>query len=157
MKRRLALIIVITFVISLCAIVGSILLTKEDEVSLTTVKKSYCYISDSSQTQDFIVDMYVSSKRSFITNNDNLSECYLKDNDNELEVKINEIVQNGDILKINDKKYYLYQFYFTIPLITDTDCEFSFLDAKLSLNYPDELVEINIGSFYYLKVRYYYA
>ena len=47
----------------------------------------------------------------------------------------------------------MYKYKFSIPLQTETDIEFSFLNAVLEMSFPEEVVELEIGSFYYLKVE----
>jgi len=155
MKKRIFFISLISFIVILAVFILLVVFTKDNKFYVTTIKKSHCYINKVSETQDFEIDVYITDKGSYMLDQNYIGNCYLSDDEQNLEIKIKDIREQNEILKINDVKYYLYVFNFEIPFMTESECEFNLKEAEVEINYPSDKLKLSIGNFYYLKVEDY--
>ncbi len=153
MKKRIIIIsLLITIVITILTCI-LLVMNREKDFEIVVIKKTYNYVDTFDETGEFTVDIYVSSDNAFITEIKSVGNCYLSCEDEKLEVKLVSIIDKDKTLKLDGKSYYLYQYKFNIVFMTESEIEFNFLNAYLEMDFPEQLININIGSFYYLKVE----
>lgn len=118
-------------------------------VELTTFEKAHNYVSLSNE-EKIDIGIFIDHKNSFITNIENISSCYIGDDDNILNLKIENIIQSNQITKLKNKDFYLFNFLFSPKLILESDFSFEVFNASLIINYTQgEDIKIRIGSFSY--------
>lgn len=154
MKKRI-LILGLVFVVLFIVICFVIINIKQNSKAfkVLSIQKTYNYVNTYDEIGELDIDLYINNKNAFILERKSAGNCYLKSENESLEIKLLNIIDKDESIKFNGESYYLYKFKFNIPLKTDSDIEFSFLNANLEMNYPEEVIELNIGSFYYLKVK----
>lgn len=154
MRKRI-IILSVLFVVLFVVICASLIAIKNkvDSFNVISIKKTYNFVDTYDEIGSFDVELYISNKNNFLIERKSIGNCYIKSEEEKLEIKLLNILDKEEVLKINGDSYYLYKFKFTIPFQTETDIEFSFQNAFLEMNYPEDIIEINIGSFYYLKVE----
>ena len=128
-----------------------------NEVFLTIVPKSYCYVSKTNEEKDIELYVYISNKKSFVTKVDKVMHSYIRscDRADELLINCESIIDLNTKVKINNKSYYLYNFIFNVPLKSSEEYDLSIPHAIISMDFPEDTVEFNIGSFYFYKIPYF--
>lgn len=154
MKRYLIFIPIV--IILLVAVIISIAL-HVDTFQVMTIPRSYSYVSTYSDSDTMEVLVYVSSKNSYLTRKNNIENCYIKDKEenDELKIKLLDIIDCDLKTKVYSHNFYLYKFCFDISFPTTTEYELSINDAILTIEYGQKDVVLELGSFYYYKMPYY--
>lgn len=154
MKKIIAFIVI--FIVFLFLVILS--LKNGDEIlSLTTIPKSYSFVSTYYENDNIEVLLYLSNKKSIITNQEAITNCYITDKEryNSIKIELIEINDLNYIEKIKNQNFFLYSFCFDIKSIVNEEYEFEINDAILSLDTEEQTFNINLGSFYYYKLPYY--
>lgn len=154
MKKKLFVIGVILILI-VCVLVSIVFI--EEKVDVTVVPKAYSFVSTYYETDEIEVLVYVSSKKSFLTKENNIKNAYII-NDLEtdsIKLDFKRVRDRNYKTNILGEKFYLYSFIFDIPFVVNEETELSINNAKLSIEYPNYNVNLDLGSFYYYKVPYY--
>ncbi len=107
-KRLTLSVIVILVLISIIFLV--IKLSKNNKVmKITTVKKSYDFVSLVDDVEELIVPMYINIDDGFILKKENINRAFITDEDeiNIMKIDINDIEKTGHIAKIDDENYFV--------------------------------------------------
>ncbi len=142
-KRLTLSVIVILVLISIIFLV--IKLSKNNKVmKITTVKKSYDFVSLVDDVEELIVPMYINIDDGFILKKENINRAFITDEDeiNIMKIDINDIEKTGHIAKIDDENYFCYLYKFNI---SQKD-KIIFKNAFLRLDCNKANIKINIGS-----------
>lgn len=149
-------------IIILVLFVGAVTITaiftrKKDEFFLTTIPKSYCLVTDTALEKEVEAMLYVSNKKSFVTDIKKISSAYISSRNrlDKLKVDLKSITDCNTSSIIKSKEYFLYSYVFTLPIIDATDYDLSINDAIIILEYFNEEIEIKLGSFYFYKIPYF--
>lgn len=144
------------FIIFIALVVISIS-SNNNTFSLTTIPKSYSYVSTYYEDDNIEVLLYLSNKRSILTQKDAINNCYITDSDkyNSIKIELIEINDLDYVEKIKNQNFFLYSFVFNIKSIVNEEYEFKINDAFLSLETDEQNFNIKLGSFYYYKLPYY--
>ena len=76
--RRFVIICALTVLVISIIIVVLVKTFNSNEVFLTIVPKSYCYVSENSNSENIELYVYVSNKKSFLTKKDNVMHSYIQ-------------------------------------------------------------------------------
>ena len=160
MKKRVIISTIVFVVVSILIVCFSLYMTRGNVFHVTTIKKTYSLVSPYKEEDSFEVLLYVSDKKAYVVNEDKIGECVITDREenNVIEVDIISITDKFEAMKINNEKYFLYSFIFKVDLKTDSDLRLEINDAILLMKYPNndnDIVEVEIGNFYYYKIPYY--
>lgn len=142
-KRLTLSVIVILVLISIIFLV--IKLSKNNKVmKITTVKKSYDFVSLVDDVEELIVPMYINIDDGFILKKENINRAFITDEDeiNIMKIDINDIEKTGHIAKIDDENYFCYLYKFNIR----QKDKIVFKNAFLRLDCNRANIKINIGS-----------
>lgn len=150
--------IIVTISILVLMIVAIFIIYYKNDVSktikVTTFEKGYNYVSKYHENEEVIIDIYLSSKNTYITNINNINECFIEDKNKEnlIKLKLSNII-NKNIVSLNNNTFYQYQFIFNIDIKTESFYEVLLSDAYLNINYlENDNIRIKIGSFSYYKI-----
>lgn len=156
-KNRLIFvsIIVISFIAAVTII--SILTKKKEDFYLTTIPKSYCFVTDNKTSKELEAMVYVTTKSSFITDQEKITNAYIESRNrlDKLKIYLKSISDCNISKVINKKIYYLFSFVFTLPQVDATNYDLCINDAILLLECINDEIEIKLGSFYYYKIPYF--
>lgn len=153
MKNKIVIGSCILMLITLLALMIIRVSGKVDSIKITTIKKAYSFVSKFQEYEYINVPIFVNHKTNYYTDIKKIEETSLIDKNEENLVKLDlqKIESLNEIIKIDGEKFYLYHFKFKII----EENNFEFKDAYLKIDYINESVKINIGSFSYYKVPYY--
>lgn len=128
-----------------------------DTFEVMTIPRSYSYVSTYSDQDEMDVYVYVSTKNSYLTKKEYVSNSFICSNKTGdiLNVKLLDITDCENKKKIYNHNFYLFKFSFDISFNTTTEYELSIKDAILTLDYNSKEVNLELGSFYYYKMPYY--
>ena len=128
-----------------------------DTFEVMTIPRSYSYVSTYSDQDEMDVYVYVSTKNSYLTKKEYVSNAFICSNKTGdiLNVKLLDITDCENKKKIYNHNFYLFKFSFDISFNTTTEYELSIKDAVLTLDYNSKEVNLELGSFYYYKMPYY--
>lgn len=128
-----------------------------DTFEVMTIPRSYSYVSTYSDQDEMDVYVYVSTKNSYLTKKEYVSNAFICSNKTGdiLNVKLLDITDCENKKKIYNHNFYLFKFSFDISFNTTTEYELSIKDAILTLDYNSKEVNLELGSFYYYKMPYY--
>lgn len=140
----------------ICLVIIS-LVNNNTSFLVTTIPKSYSFVSTYYDSDNLEVLLYISDKNNPLVNKDLIDNCYITDNENFNSLKI-DLIEINDLNyseKIKNDKYYLFSFVFNIKQFVLEEFELSINNAILSIETNDQNYNINLGSFYYYKLPYY--
>jgi len=113
------------------------------QIKITTVQESYNINYIESENQELKIPILINQRNAYITEFKEINNCYISDNDNIINIKIEEIEYVEKKL-INKEEYFLYNFYFTIDYKDNIEMP----KAYLTIEYTDERkIKLDIGSF----------
>lgn len=147
-KNRKIIYLVISFIFIFIIFFAIILnLDKNDQEKVLILEKNYDISSNIDEIDYINVSVYISNKKSYVIDKNQLVNSYLKDNnDSSLELELLEIKDNENNIEYDELNYYEYLFKFKILFKTSVPIEWYFDDAYLNLNYNgNNSYELNIG------------
>lgn len=126
---------------------------KIDTVKITTIKNAYSFVSKEKEDEYISIPIFINSKNNYYINKEKIESSSLVDDNEENLVKLDlqETVLLKEYLKIDDEKFYLYNFKFKIV----EENSLQLRKVYLKIDYISEIVKIDIGSFSYYKVPFY--
>ena len=103
MKKRIFIFITI-FVVMFFVLCFFFIQIKNSTESckVLVIKKTYNYVDTYDEIGQIDIDLYVSNKNSFITEKKSVGNCYIKSNQEKLEVKLLDIIDRKESVKINN-------------------------------------------------------
>ncbi len=161
-KTSLRIVLLIAFIaIILFSVLIIIIRTSDNEnIQLTTFKKSYSVVTDNSSPQESLeVLIYISDKDTAFTKESTFKSTALcdKTQNNYLSMSLEKITDMKYSQQIKKNKFHMFSYIFSISFDTNDLFEFDLEEAYLELKNLDNTYLIGIGSFYYYKVPYYGA
>lgn len=158
MKKQICGIITIISLIMLSLLFIIIKSNNNQNIQVTTFKKSYSIITDNSADKEILeVLFYISDKDTGFTKEDTFKSVAICDKykNNYLLIDLEKITDMNYSQQIKNNKFHMYSYIFAISLDTNDTFEFDLQEAYVELKDIDNTYLIEIGSFYYYKVPYY--
>ena len=155
--RNFVIIIALALLVSGIVVFIVIKTLNSNEVFLTIVPKSYCYVSLNNEEKEIELMVYVSDKKSFVTKEEKVIHSYIESYDriDKLLINLVGIKDLNTKVYINNRNYYLYSYKYEVPVKAEEEYELSIPNAIVIMDFPEDEVKLNIGSFYFQKVPYY--
>lgn len=148
--------IFIIFLIIISSVIFSLINTNQT-IMITAIQKSYSCVSTYEENDTFEVILYLSNKRSSITNKKMINNCYISDENTLDQIKL-ELLEIQDLKyneKIKNQNFHLFSYVFEIKSFVDEEYELNFNKATLLFETSDNSYNIKLGSFYYYKMPFY--
>lgn len=159
-KTKIVLLIALIAIILLSVLIIIIRTSDNENIQLTTFKKSYSIVTDNSSPQESLeVLIYISEKDTAFTEESTFKSTGLcdKSKNNYLSMSLEKITDMKYSQQIKNNKFHMFSYIFSISFDTNDLFEFDLEEAYLELKNLDNTYLIGIGSFYYYKVPYYGA
>lgn len=121
--------------------------TEKKQDMILFLEKNYNISSNINEVDYLNINLYISNKKSYVVDKNQLISCYLKDNNDSLiELELIEINYNNIQMEYNDTEFYEFSFKFKILFKTSIGIEWYFNNAILNLNYNgNKSYEVSIG------------
>ena len=159
-KYKTIIIVGIAIILVVITIILGTIISKENDVSITTFKKSYNYLTTvDEENEEMEVLLYITNKNASLTDINKINNCKLYDDESEINLLIKKITYLDYSQNIKGDIFHLFSFVFELPKIStnisdnNTDCvEVKMKTARLQLNLNNYDIDMGIGSFYYASV-----
>lgn len=156
-KKTLLIVLGLAISLTIMAFCVKYYSDKEEMVKLTIVKDAYSFLSTYEETDELILPIYISNEKNSFVTKENINSAAITDENEEnlLKLKIENIEKCNYKVSINDEKFQCYLFKFNIVVNSNAFDYFAIDKAFLKLDYSNEVVKLNIGSFSLKKIKSY--
>lgn len=151
MKQKIIIGIVSLTVIIIALI--AILSKDEKNIELTTFKASYNMVQTSTD-EAIEVAIFIDRENTYIVKKDNIVSTAIKDDNDIFALKLTDIINTKEELLLKNKVFYKYLFILKPNIEIDSSFSLEIKDAILELNYKQENIQLEIGSFSYYNYNY---